>query len=109
MKLSNLLKKQKRLKKSKAFTLVELIVVITILAILSTIAFIALQWYTQNSRDSKRIADIGSIQKSLEIYITEKWKYPIQQLVNILHFQESKSKTFQDKNEIINFKLSNIN
>jgi prepilin-type N-terminal cleavage/methylation domain-containing protein len=77
MKLSNLLKKQKHLKKSKAFTLVELIVVITIIAILWTIAFIALQWYTQNSRDSKRISDINSIQKSLEIYIAEKGTYPI--------------------------------
>ena len=62
---------------TKWFTLVELIVVITILAILWTIAFISLEWYSKNSRDGKRIADINSIQKSLEIYITEKGIYPI--------------------------------
>jgi prepilin-type N-terminal cleavage/methylation domain-containing protein len=76
MKLSNLLKIEKNIKKNKAFTLVELIVVITILAILWTIAFISYQWYSKDSRDSKRIADINSIQKSLELFITEKGFYP---------------------------------
>lgn len=59
------------------FTLVELIVVITILAILWTIAFISFQWYTQNSRDSKRIADINSLKTSLEITSLNTWKYPL--------------------------------
>lgn len=61
----------------KAFTLVELIVVITILAILGTIAFISFQWYSRDSRDWARIADLNNIQKNLEIYITEKGTYPI--------------------------------
>ena len=46
-------------KQKKAFTLVELIVVITILAILWTIAFISLQWYSRDSRDSVRISDMS--------------------------------------------------
>jgi len=41
-------------KKKKAFTLVELIVVITILTILGTIAFISLQGYSRDARDSTR-------------------------------------------------------
>ena len=45
----------------RAFTLVELIVVITILAILWTIAFISLQWYSKDARDSTRITDIGNL------------------------------------------------
>ena len=60
-----------------AFTLVELIVVITILAILWTIAFISLQWYSSNSRDSVRINDISKIKTSLELYNLNSWKYPL--------------------------------
>ena len=51
----------------KAFTLVELIVVITILAILWTIAFISLQWYSREARDSKRIQDIRSLLTKLNV------------------------------------------
>lgn len=43
------------------FTLVELIVVITILAILWTIAFISLNWYAKEARDTKRISDLRSL------------------------------------------------
>jgi prepilin-type N-terminal cleavage/methylation domain-containing protein len=49
------------------FTLVELIVVVTILAILWTIAFISLQWYTQEARDSKRISDVRSLISKITI------------------------------------------
>jgi prepilin-type N-terminal cleavage/methylation domain-containing protein len=65
------------MKNKKAFTLVELIVVITILAILWTIAFISFQNYSKNSRDWVRVADINSIKKTLELFITEKWFYPM--------------------------------
>ena len=51
------------------FTLVELIVVITILAILWTIAFISLQWYARDARDSVRVADLKSIEKWLEFVL----------------------------------------
>jgi len=60
----------------KAFTLVELIVVITILAILWTIAFISLQWYSRDSRDSVRISDLKNIQTGLELFKVKVWKYP---------------------------------
>ncbi len=60
-----------------AFTLVELIVVITILAILWTIAFISLQWYSAQARDSKRLSDIQNIKKSLELFSLNTWKYPL--------------------------------
>jgi len=59
------------------FTLVELIVVITILAILWTIAFISLQWYSAQARDSKRLSDISNIKKSLELFSLNTWKYPL--------------------------------
>jgi prepilin-type N-terminal cleavage/methylation domain-containing protein len=50
-----------------AFTLVELIVVITILAILGTIAFISLQGYSADARNSKRISDLGNIQSAITL------------------------------------------
>ena len=61
---------------NQAFTLVELIVVITILAILWTIAFIALQEYPLLARNGKRIADIGTMQSSLEIFQVKTGVYP---------------------------------
>ena len=53
------------------FTLVELIVVITILAILGTIAFISLQGYSLDARNSKRVNDLGSISTAMSIKITQ--------------------------------------
>ena len=55
----------------KAFTLVELIVVITILAILGTIAFISLQGYSADARNSKRISDLGNIQSAVTLKAVE--------------------------------------
>ena len=50
----------------KAFTLVELIVVITILAILGTIAFISLQGYSGEAKNSKVISDLRNIASAIE-------------------------------------------
>jgi len=60
----------------KAFTLVELIVVITILAILGTIAFVSLQWYSKDSRNSVRVTDVSTINTSLELLSLQTGKYP---------------------------------
>ncbi len=62
--------------KIKAFTLVELIVVITILAILWTIAFISLQWYSADARDSVRTSDLSVMKSWLELYNLDAWSYP---------------------------------
>lgn len=50
----------------KAFTLVELIVVITILAILGTIAFISLQGYSGDAKNSKVTSDLRNIASAIE-------------------------------------------
>ena len=60
----------------KAFTLVELIVVITILAVLATVAFISLQWYSTESRDTKRITDVATLSKWLQVYLAAKSQVP---------------------------------
>ncbi len=57
--------------KNQAFTLVELIVVITILAILGTIAFISLQGYSQDAKNSKVTSDISSISQKINIRTTD--------------------------------------
>ncbi len=62
--------------KNQAFTLVELIVVITILAILGTIGFISLQGYSVSARESARISDLATIQRSLEFFQTIEGYYP---------------------------------
>ena len=49
----------------QGFTLVELIVVITILAILGTIAFISIQGYSADARNTKRTSDLGSLNSAL--------------------------------------------
>jgi prepilin-type N-terminal cleavage/methylation domain-containing protein len=64
-------------KQNKAFTLVELIVVITILAILWTIAFISLQWYSKDTRNSVRLSDLSNIDKTLWIKLVTAWKVPV--------------------------------
>ena len=64
-------------KTNQAFTLVELIVVITILAILWTIAFISLQWYSKDTRNSVRLSDMSNINKMLWVKIVTAGKVPL--------------------------------
>ena len=59
-----------------AFTLVELNVTIIILAILATITFTLFQSYNMQVRDSIRLNDINSINKSFEYFALSNWKYP---------------------------------
>lgn len=63
--------------KKEGFTLVELIVTITILAILWTIAFISLQWYSRDARDSKRLEMLNLIYSGFELDMLNTWVAPL--------------------------------
>jgi prepilin-type N-terminal cleavage/methylation domain-containing protein len=69
-------------KLQKGFTLVELIVVITILAILGTIAFISLQGYSQDAKNSKVTSDLRSLVSGIEIALTDGTLSGIKDLVD---------------------------
>jgi len=64
------------MKKLKGFTLVELLVVIAIIGILSSIVMVSLGGAKQKARDSKRMADIKSIQLALATYYNDNLFYP---------------------------------
>ena len=58
------------------FTLIELLLVIAIVGMLVTGAMYALNQGRMKSRDAKRIADLNTITKALELYFTDKGAYP---------------------------------
>lgn len=59
-----------------AFTLVELIVVMTIVTILSTLAFVSYQSHSIDARDGNRVADMGNLDKALEVAFTRSGVVP---------------------------------
>ena len=59
----------------KSFTLIELLVVIAIIGLLSTVVLISLQGVRAKARDARRISDLKSIQKALEMYYNDHGKY----------------------------------
>lgn len=64
-----------RLRQS-GFTLIELLVVITIIGVLSSIILVSLTTARAKARDARRVVEIDSISKALEIYFTTNNSYP---------------------------------
>ena len=61
---------------SKGFTLLELLVVIGIIAALSTLAIVALNTARAKARDTKRMHDLRTISKALDMYYADYGYYP---------------------------------
>lgn len=63
-------------KKSKSFTLIEMLVVVFIIGILATLIIISVSSARAKGRDTKRVADLKSIQTALEMFYEVNGKYP---------------------------------
>ena len=63
-------------KNLRGFTLIEILLVVTIIGLLSTLVVAALNNAKQQSRDSRRLADINKIQQALELYHLDKSEFP---------------------------------
>lgn len=61
------------------FTLVELVVSVAIILVLATIAFLVFSKWIWNSKDSRRVGDIATLEKSLELGFTTNpsWMFPL--------------------------------
>lgn len=57
--------------KKQGFTLIELMVAIVIIGLVLTAAVVAFSIVRENSRDSKRVANISTITKSLAMYLND--------------------------------------
>ncbi len=62
--------------KLRGFTIIELLVVIAIIGILASIVLTSLSGAKAKARDSRRIADIKSIQLALALYYNDNGMYP---------------------------------
>ena len=64
--------------KQKGFTIVELIVVIVVIAILAAITLVGYSMVQKRANDTRRINDITTLQKAIEIYASENGSFPKQ-------------------------------
>ena len=58
------------------FTLIELLVVVAIIALMSAIALVSLQSSREQSRNTKRLSDMATMNSALELYFAENKGYP---------------------------------
>ena len=63
--------------KLRGFTIIELLVVVAIIGILASIVLTSLSGAKAKSRDSRRVADIKSIQLALALYYSDNGMYPL--------------------------------
>lgn len=60
----------------RGFTLIELLIVIAIIGLLATLAIVSLTTAQRKARDTKRVADMSTLQKSIELYYSDNAAYP---------------------------------
>jgi len=66
-------------KSRSGFTIVELLIVVVVIAILAAISIVAYTGIQNRANDSRRLQDIASIRKALDIYKVNNGRYPIAQ------------------------------
>ncbi len=65
-----------RVRSPKGFTLIELLVVIAIIGILASIVLVSLNGARAKARDARRLSDLRSVEKALELYYASNDTYP---------------------------------
>lgn len=68
------------MKKNKGFTLIELLVVIAVISILSSVVMTNFNSARAKARDTKRKAEMVSVQTALEAYYLDHGAYPVTSL-----------------------------
>lgn len=63
--------------RKSGFTLIELLVVIAIIGVLASIVLASLTSARAKARDSKRVADLRSMEKALNLYYSINGRYPL--------------------------------
>jgi len=63
---------------ASGFTLIELLVVLAIIAMLASVIFASLGHIQKKSRDTRRIEDVTSIVKALELYQVGRSRFPVE-------------------------------
>ena len=69
--------KLKKYNNQRGFTLIELLVVISIIGLLATLAVTSLNNARVKARDARRLADIDSIKKALELKFSDNSNYAV--------------------------------
>ena len=67
------------LNKTRGFTLVELMTVIAIIGVLATVVVVAYNGAQGRARDAKRLTDVNTITKALDVYKARNGSYPNEQ------------------------------
>lgn len=66
----------KRLQTTRGFSLIELIVVISIIAVLASIVLVSYTQFRERANNEKRLSEIQSVKKALELYYISNLRYP---------------------------------
>ena len=64
------------MEKKSGFTLIEVLIVIFIIGLLASVVLVGLGAFRQRGRDTRRIADLRSVQNGLELYYSKNGYYP---------------------------------
>ncbi len=85
---------------NKGFTLVELLVIISIIGLISAFAVISFISPRQQARDAKRVANIATLERALEMYLDNRVGYPISEGACIFNGSDI-GNTIEDDGKVI--------